>query len=63
MENSIKLLLQNIDKKNSLNYNCYKKKKTAMHWTQRLIADQKTRLPDEEYLIWLEKFNNGLAKK
>ena len=63
MENNIKLLLQNIAKKNSLKYNTYKKKKTAMHWTQRLIADQKTRLPDKEYLIWLEKFNNGLAKK
>ena len=63
MENNIKSLLQNIAKKNSLKYNCYKKKTTSQHWTQKIIEDAKTRLPDDQYIIWLEKFTNALAKK
>ena len=63
MENNIKSLLQNITKKNSLVYNTYRKKTTSQHWTQKLMADAKTRLPDEQYLAWLEDFNYQLSKK
>ena len=63
MENNIKSLLQNITKKNSLVYNTYRKKSTTQHWTQKLMADAKTRLPDEQYLAWLEDFNYQLSKK
>ena len=63
MENNIKSLLQDIAKKNSLKYNCYKKKTTSQHWTQKLMSDAKTRLPDEQYLAWLEDFNYQLSKK
>ena len=61
--NNLKSLLENITKKSSLKYNCYRKKTTSQHWTQRIAADMRTRLPDDQYLIWLEKFNNELAKK
>ena len=63
MDNNIKSLLQNITKKNSLVYNTYRKKSTTQHWTQKLMADAKTRLPDEQYLAWLEDFNYQLSKK
>ena len=63
MDNNIKLLLQDITKKRSLKYNCYRKKTTSQHWTQRIAADMKTRLPDEQYLAWLEDFNYQLSKK
>ena len=63
MENNIKSLSQNITKKNSLVYNTYRKKSTTQHWTQKLMADAKTRLPDEQYLAWLEDFNYQLSKK
>jgi len=63
MDNNIKSLLQDITKKSSLKYNCYRKKTTSQHWTQRIAADAKTRLPDEQYLAWLEDFNYQLSKK
>ena len=56
-------LLQEITKKKSLVYNTYRKKSTTQHWTQKLMADAKTRLPDEQYLAWLEDFNYQLSKK
>ena len=55
-------LLQEITKKKSLAYNVFRKKSTTHHWTQKLIADMKTRLPDDQYLIWLKKFNEQLGK-
>lgn len=63
MDNNIKLLLQDITKKSSLKYNCYRKKTTSQHWTQRISADMRTRLPEEQYLAWLEDFNYQLSKK
>ena len=54
--------LQEITKKNSLVYNTFRKKSTTQHWTQKIIADMKTRLPDDQYLIWLKKFNEQLGK-
>ena len=63
MHKNIKSLLQEITKKNSLVYNTYRKKSTTQHWTQKLMADAKTRLPDEQYLAWLEDFNYQLSKK
>ena len=55
-------LLQEITKKKSLVYNNYRKKSTTQHWTQKIIADMKTRLPEDQYLIWLKKFNEQLGK-
>ena len=55
-------LLQEITKKKSLVYNTYRKKSTTQLWTQKIIADMKTRLPDDQYLIWLKKFNEQLGK-
>jgi|TARA_R110000803_G_scaffold29952_2_gene67926 hypothetical protein len=62
MDKNIKSLLQEITKKNSLVYNCYKKKTTSQHWTQKLIADMKTRLSTEQFLDWEKKFNEQLGK-
>ena len=56
-------ILQEITKKNSLVYNTYRKKSTTQHWTQKIIADMKTRLPEDQYLIWLKKFNEQLGKR
>ena len=55
-------LLQEITKKNSLVYNTFRKKSTTQHWTQKIIANMKTRLPEDQYLIWLKKFNEQLGK-
>ena len=55
-------LLQEITKKKSLVYNTYRKKSTTQHWTQKIIADMKTRLPEDQYLIWLKKFNEQIGK-
>ena len=55
-------LLQEITKKKSLAYNVFRKKSTTQHWTHKLIADMKTRLPEDQYLIWLKKFNEQLGK-
>ena len=55
-------ILQELVKKRSLVYNTYRKKSTTQHWTQKIIADMKTRLPDDQYLIWLKKFNEQLGK-
>ena len=55
-------LLQEITKKKSLVYNTFRKKSTTQHWTQKIIADMKTRLPADQYLIWLKKFNEQLGK-
>ena len=62
MDDNIKKVLQEITKKKSLVYNTYRKKSTTQHWTQKIIADMKTRLPDDQYLIWLKKFNEQLGK-
>ena len=55
-------LLQEITKKKSLVYKTYRKKSTTQHWTQKIIADMKTRLPEDQYLIWLKKFNEQIGK-
>ena len=48
MDDNIKKVLQEITKKKSLAYNVFRKKSTTQHWTQKLIADMKTRLPDDQ---------------
>ena len=55
-------ILQELVKKRSLVYNTYRKKTTSQHWTQKMIADMKTRLSTAEFLEWEKRFNDQLGK-
>jgi|TARA_R110000744_G_C19329784_1_gene558477 predicted DsbA family dithiol-disulfide isomerase len=59
---NINNILQEIAKKKSLKYNVYRKKATSQHWTQKLIADMKTRLSTRDFLEWEKRFNEQLGK-
>jgi predicted DsbA family dithiol-disulfide isomerase len=59
---NINNILQEIAKKKSLKYNVYRKKAKSQHWTQKLIADMKTRLSTRDFLEWEKRFNEQLGK-